>query len=69
MNSQDIDKDIPSDGMPNVAGKKKKVVKIPKIKRENPWSSHVKKFCIENNMKYRDALRSDECKKQYYGVV
>lgn len=33
--------------------------------KANAWTHHVKNYCIEHGMSYRDALRSDECKKLY----
>jgi hypothetical protein len=31
----------------------------------NAWIEHVRKFSKENNMKYGDALRDEDCKKAY----
>lgn len=44
---------------------KKVVEKVAKVKQMNPWALHVKNYCIEHNVKYRDALRSEECKGLY----
>lgn len=50
----------------NVAPKSKSI-KIPKTKErhENTWVTHVKNYCKENNIKYRDALRDENCKETY----
>lgn len=46
--------------------KKPRNVKVqPEDRKQNKWSIHVKKYCIDNDMKYRDALRSDDCKSKY----
>ena len=46
--------------------KKPRVVKVQPIDRKpNKWSDHVKKYCVDNDMKYRDALRSEDCKTKY----
>jgi len=29
------------------------------------WIEHVKEFCKQNNIKYKEALMNDECKKLY----
>lgn len=36
-----------------------------KESKPNAWTNHVKSYCIENGISYREALRSDECKKLY----
>ena len=41
-------------------------VKSPSERKPNTWSSHVKRYCEDNNVKYRDALRATECKEAYY---
>ena len=38
----------------------------PSDRKPNTWSSHVKQYCVEDNVKYRDALRTPECKTEYY---
>jgi hypothetical protein len=46
--------------------KKPRKVKVqPEDRKQNKWSIHVKQYCIDNDMKYRDALRSDDCKSKY----
>ena len=34
-------------------------------KMTNPWIVHVKAYAKKNNLKYIDALKSGDCKKQY----
>ena len=34
-------------------------------KTTNPWIVHVKAYAKKNNLKYIDALKSGDCKKQY----
>ena len=41
-------------------------LKSPSERKPNTWSSHVKQYCEDNNVKYRDALRATECKDAYY---
>ena len=41
-------------------------LKSPSERKPNTWSSHVKQYCEDNNVKYRDALRTPECKTAYY---
>ena len=38
----------------------------PSDRKVNVWSSHVKQYCVDNNVKYRDALRNQECRDSYY---
>jgi len=46
--------------------KKPRNVKVqPEERKQNKWSAHVKQYCIDNDIKYRDALRSDDCKSKY----
>jgi hypothetical protein len=46
--------------------KKPRNVKIqPEDRKQNKWSEHVKQYCTDNDIKYRDALRSEDCKKKY----
>ena len=41
--------------------KKPRNVKVqPEDRKQNKRSIHVKQYCIDNDMKYRDALRSDD---------
>lgn len=40
-------------------------VESKKESKPNAWTNHVKSYCIENGISYREALRSDECKKLY----
>ena len=41
-------------------------VKSPSERKPNTWSSHVKQYCEDNNVKYREALRATEYKTEYY---
>ena len=41
-------------------------LKSPSERKPNTWSSHVKQYCEDNNVKYRDALRATECKEAYH---
>ena len=46
--------------------KKPRNVKVqPEDRKQNKWIEHVKKYCADNAMKYRDALRSEDCKGKY----
>lgn len=38
----------------------------PKEPKMNAWTHHVKNYCIEHDIKYRDAMRSEECKSLYH---
>ena len=40
-------------------------LKSPSERKPNTWSSHVKQYCEDNNVKYRYALRANECKEAY----
>ena len=46
-----------------------KTPKAPKEPKKEPkgnaWTHHVKNYCVEHGVAYRDALRSEECKKMY----
>ncbi len=47
--------------------KKQRNIKVqPQDRKPNKWSEHVKQFCSYNAMKYRDALRSEDCKGKYF---
>lgn len=37
-----------------------------KERRANRWVTWVKKYSIENGMKYHEALKSPQCKSQYH---
>ena len=52
--------DTPKQRQPN------RKLKSPSERKPNTWSSHVKQYCEDNNVKYRDALRTPECKTSYY---
>ena len=52
--------DTPKQRQPN------RKLKSPSERKPNTWSSHVKQYCEDNNVKYRDALRTPECKTEYY---
>ena len=52
--------DTPKQRQPN------RKLKSPSERKPNTWSSHVKQYCEDNNVKYRDALRTPECKTAYY---
>ena len=52
--------DTPKQRQPN------RKLKSPSERKPNTWSSHVKQYCEDNNVKYRDALRTPECKAEYY---
>ena len=46
--------------------KKPRNIKIqPQDRKPNKWSEHVKQYCSDNKVKYRDALRSEDCKIKY----
>ena len=46
--------------------KKPRKIKVqPQDRKPNKWSEHVKQYCSENDIKYRDALRSNDCKEKY----
>lgn len=34
-------------------------------RRENPWVEHVKVFARRNGMSYPEALKSEECRREY----
>ena len=52
--------DTPKQRQPN------RKLKSPSERKPNTWSSHVKQYCEDNNVKYRDALRATECKEAYH---
>ena len=41
-------------------------LKSPSERKPNTWSSHVKQYCEDNNVKHRDALRTQACRETYY---
>lgn len=45
--------------------KPRKVNVQPQDRKPNAWSVHVKQYCADNKVKYRDALRSEDCKEKY----
>ncbi len=45
--------------------KPRKVNVQPHERKLNKWSEHVKQYCADNKVKYRDALRSEDCKTKY----
>ena len=46
--------------------KKPRNIKVqPQDRKPNKWSEHVKQYCSDNAMKYRDALRDENCKLKY----
>jgi hypothetical protein len=49
--------------------KPRKVNVQPHERKLNKWSEHVKQYCTDNDIKYRDALRSEDCKKKYIKIV
>ena len=54
------------DSMPKTPRQPNRKLKSPSERKPNTWSSHVKQYCEDNNVKYRDALRTPECKTSYY---
>ena len=45
--------------------KPRKVNVQPQDRKSNKWSEHVKQYCSDNKIKYRDALRDENCKLKY----
>ena len=46
--------------------KKPRNIKVqPQDRKPNKWSEHVKQYCSDNAMKYRDAVRDENCKLKY----
>jgi hypothetical protein len=35
------------------------------VKRQNNWIRHVKQFCLDNRMSYKEALTNNKCKSSY----
>ena len=50
---------------PNETPKIMEPKKIKKDRQENTWVTYVKEYCKKHDIKYRDALRDENCKTQY----